>query len=262
VAGASRNHPTAAGLVLGLALATKQWAVLAILPALLAAPERRLRLAVVAGAVAAALTLPMALGHTGSFEQRNVSVARADGLVTPPNAWWPLAEGQGREVFDGVERTTVFEYTLPRALTLIPHPLIVVLALPLSLLYWRRRDRLRPEDALGLLALLLLLRCVLDPWNMVYYHVPFLLSLAAWEGLRRRGLPVLTLIAATALWLIFDRVAPGGSASAWNAAYLAWSVPFAALIAVRLYAPGLLHRVGERLGTSRPVRIPTPTSSA
>ncbi len=51
------------------------------------------------------------------------------------------------------------------------HPLIVALSLPLAgLFWWRRRGEAPPAtDALGLLALLLLLRCMLDTWDVSYY---------------------------------------------------------------------------------------------
>ena len=54
-----------------------------------------------------------------------------------------------------------------------------------------------PRDGRGarrtrspLLALLLLMRCAVDPWNNAYYAVPAVISLGAWEALTRRGLPV------------------------------------------------------------------------
>ena len=37
-------------------------------------------------------------------------------------------------------------------------------------------------DALLLLALVFLARAALDPWNNVYYHVPFLFALIAYEA--------------------------------------------------------------------------------
>jgi hypothetical protein len=77
---------------------------------------------------------------------------------------------------------------------------VIALALGLSLFFWLRRRGFVPADTLGLLALLLLLRCLLDPMNNDYYHVPFLTFLIAWEGIRVRGLPVLSLFAAAALW--------------------------------------------------------------
>ena len=51
------------------------------------------------------------------------------------------------------------------------------MALPLSLLAWRRRS-----DPLLLLALLFVLRCVLDPWNTAYYALPAIIALVAVGG--------------------------------------------------------------------------------
>ena len=62
------------------------------------------------------------------------------------------------------------------------------------------------EQLLVLLALLLLARCVLDPWNNVYYELPFLLALLAWEALcRPERPPVLALAATVATWATFQQ---------------------------------------------------------
>ena len=53
---------------------------------------------------------------------------------------------------------------------------------------------------LALLALLFLLRCLLDPVDNAYYHVPFLLSLMAWEGLVRRGLPLVSILSSVTIY--------------------------------------------------------------
>ncbi len=86
------------------------------------------------------------------------------------------------------------DITSPAWLAPIPHPLIVALALPLSLAWWWRAGHDRPrEDALALFALLALERCLLDPWNMGYYHLPLVLALVAWETEKRRP-PVIALV--------------------------------------------------------------------
>src|SRR5437667_17563 len=56
---AVEGRSPAAGVALGLALATKQWAVIAALPVIAAAPRQRLRLAAVALGVVALLTVPV-----------------------------------------------------------------------------------------------------------------------------------------------------------------------------------------------------------
>lgn len=224
-----------AGVLLGLALATKQWALLAVLPVLLAAPEGRVRLALVAGALAAALTLPFVAAHPGDFASTQVEAASTPAELGPASAWFPIYSTREQVVFDGVEDRTVTDYILPGILGRIPHPLIVLLALPLGWLAWRR-GRVGLEAGLGLLALLFLLRCVLDPVNNEYYHVPFLLALLAWEA-RRGGLPLRTGLAATLLFLTFERVADPGRNTETFAVYLAWTVPFVAHLAWALYGP-------------------------
>ena len=112
------------------------------------------------------------------------------------------------------------------------HPLILLGAVPLSLLFLRRGGA--REDALGLLALLFLLRCVLDPVDNAYYHAPFLLALVAWEALRREA-PLASALAVAGLWLVFSRVAPHHGAALTNGLYLAVALSFAAYLGVSLF---------------------------
>ena len=101
--------------------------------------------------------------------------------------------------------------------------MIVLVASPLTALWWTSRRR-TPDDVLGLLALLFLLRCLLDPVDSAYNYVPFLLSLVAWEGLTRRGFPVVSLLSCAAIYFT-----PG----------LLATLPVGTWIALRLYAPSL-----------------------
>jgi hypothetical protein len=107
----------------------------------------------------------------------------------------------------------------------------------------RRRDARRPaEDALLLLALLFLLRCALDPWNIGYYHLPFLLSLVAWEALRFQRPPVLTLISTGAVWFIFEKAPAFVSPDAGFLLYMAFALPMAALLARWCFGPAAQER--------------------
>jgi hypothetical protein len=91
---------------------------------------------------------------------------------------------------------------------------------------------------LQLLALLLLVRCVLDPQTFSYHHVPFLIALATFEALRRRGVPVVSLISAGALWFISRFVADNPDPDLFNFAYLAWALPTVGYLAILCFAPG------------------------
>ncbi len=261
VVAALRERELTAGILLGLALATKQWALLAVLPALLATPSRRLALAATAGAVAAVLTLPLVVADLDGFAAVAEGAAgqtSAAASTTPWNVWWPLAD-----------LTTIpgggSRWIGPEWVATISHPLIVAAALPLSALLWLRPDR-RADDALLLLALLFLLRCLLDNWDNDYYHVPFFLSLLAWETVRRPGVPYLSLAVAILLGLSFwpaQTQVFNGSADAAPllfAGYVAWTLPLAAGLALALYRPRALRQYHRRRGA--PARPPAVRDSA
>jgi hypothetical protein len=256
VLAALRERELLAGVLLGLAIATKQWALIAILPALLAAPRRQLALLAIAGAIAATFYLPGVILNADRFGNATEAAAgQATGgaSTTPWSLWWPLA---------GIDDSPFGErYMAPALIGAISHPLIVLLPIPLAALLWRRRDR-RPDDALLLLALLFLLRCLLDTWNNDYYHAPFFLSLLAWETVRRPGVPRLSLAVALLIGVSFwpdqTRVFADSLANAplLFAFYAAWAVPLAVLLAVALYRPDLLRQYHRRRGaTTRPAAV-------
>ena len=221
-----------AGALLGLAVATKQWAIVAAGPVFLAAPPAtRARLIATAVGVAAALTLPPMLASLGDYLAMQKGAAGAGGHVSPENLWWPFAPTRHRHVFDGVANVVVEDRYLPGALMSVPHPLLVLAGFGLSAVAWRRGRGRAAVDPLALLALVFLVRCLLDPLSNVYYHAPFVLALLAWETTRRRGLPALTLLSSAALWATWNTIAPLHAPALTNAAYLVWALPMAAYLA-------------------------------
>ncbi|HWM12149.1 MAG TPA: glycosyltransferase 87 family protein [Solirubrobacteraceae bacterium] len=242
VLAALRERELLAGVLLGLAIATKQWALIAVLPVLLAAPARRLPLLAIAGGLVALFYLPALVADSARFGEAGQAVAGQDGAgasTTPWSLWWPIAEIGDSPLGE--------RYMAPGWVGTLSHPLIVLLPIPLAALLWRRRDR-RPDDALLLLALLFLLRCLLDNWNNDYYHAPFFVSLLAWETLRRPGVPYLSLIVAILLGLSFWPEQTRVFADSLDAApllfavYVAWAVPLALLLATALYRPDILRQ--------------------
>ena len=229
-------------LLLGMALATKQWALLGLLPIALSAPCRRVSIAAVAIGLAALLTLPFAL----EAPARQLSVVKAasnpeafwhtgqatGGVthVTPPNVVWPFATKR-HEFRSGIwVRSEVVSDWVVRAF----HLLIGLLVLPLSWVAWRAK-RAGPDRWLGVLAAIFLLRCVLDPLNFDYYHVGAIVFLAAWEGLTRRSAPVLTAIAVLGTGITFAAHVNSFAAlyqhALWmNVTCLAWMVPLTAYV--------------------------------
>jgi len=258
---ASRGKPLLAGLLLGLAIATKQWALLAILPVLVVCERDRLRLLAVAAGVAALLIVPMLIGDPGLFLSQNLhaglalSGAKTAG-VTPTNIWFAYA----KEVATVIGSGGGTGYGIPAALSAITHPLALAIGLALPLLFWRRFPRPTAADALMLLALVFLMRCLLDPLTVSYHHVPFFVAIAASEGLRRRGLPVVTVLSAAALWAIAHWVAPTQDAVLLNATYLAWALPVVGYLAFRCFLPNAQLR--RRPNTQRAERARESGSAA
>jgi hypothetical protein len=119
-------------------------------------------------------------------------------------------------------------YFAPRIVSDHARELTVLLIIPLSVPLARRSGR-STEDCLALLALLFLIRCMLDPSNHVYYQVPFVVTLLAWEA-RTTGIPILALLATAAFWFIFHTVSGTGSLTAQYVAYLVVTLPLAAIL--------------------------------
>lgn len=187
---AIRRRPLLAGALLGLAIATKQWGAFAVAPIILAGTGGRVRTAATAGVVAAVLTLPLALEAPGRFAAVGHQVL---GAGSPPlstlSLWSPLAHSAGTGGYAGFPVRLVD----PGFAQALSRPAMAVWMAILLVGFACFRGRRREEDVLGLLALVFLGRCLLDPVDNVYYHAPFLMSLVAWEGLRSGALPRISL---------------------------------------------------------------------
>jgi hypothetical protein len=250
-----------AGLLLGVAIATKAWTLLAVLPVLCALPSRRWRALTIAVAVVALVQAPLYLSHSHTAVGGGAIATQTGAIFQPWQAWWWLgAHGQVVRGLDGQIKPGY--RTAPGWLSAITHPLILGLALPLTLLWLRRRGS-RSSEPLGLLTLLLLMRCVLDPWNNIYYSLGFLSALLVWEVLSRRRPPLLTLASTALVWVSFQELPGRVSADAQSAAYLAWSLPLLGGIALWLYAPRTWARLSSSIARGPdPARAPAPTRPA
>jgi len=251
---AARGRWSWAALALGAAIPNKQWAVLAIGPVLVALPGRRLACMALAGSLAVALLAPFALLGGSAFSANLRSAANPGSAIFQPwQVWWFF--GHHGDVVRGVFGAIKPGYrTAPGWLGGTTHILIVALAAPLTipiLLRFRAEKRKRlasslnggrsasrgEADALLLLALLLLLRCMLDTWDVVYYALPFVLALMAWETAVSRRPPVLALASAVAVWAGWRWLPGFASADAQAAFFIVWTVPLAIGLARGLYLP-------------------------
>jgi hypothetical protein len=245
---AASRRPLLAGLLLGLAVANKPWAVLAVVPVAILAPEGRWRLLGLAGLVTAGLLGPLWLAGSGAVEKAGEVASDAGEIFQPWQVWWFLGD-HGHVVMGAYAEKPGYR-AAPGWIGEVARPLVVFVPVLLSLTL-ARTLRTRPwHDGLLLLAFVLLLRCVLDPWNVVYYELPFLLALTAWEVHARRGVPLVSITATLLCWVTLEQFTRQLSPDAQSLAFLAWSIPFALGLGLRLAAP-------ERFGRLvRAIRLP------
>jgi hypothetical protein len=252
-----RGRVTSGAILLGLAVVCKQWALIALPVAFAAAPGHRGRFSIAAAAAAIGLSAPLALTSASNFVAVNKGVISAPFIFHPQQIWWTLRLDYLRPL--GGAHSTIFGPAPIALVARYSHPLIGLVAVLLAIAYWMRRRHVQPSDALLLLALALLLRCMLDPWNTFYYQLPFLVALAAWEVSSHRRTPLFTLAASFVLWTGFRPVNIVSSGDTSNLFYVTWTLPAAVCMgwrSLRLPRPRLLDR---RIGTSdhRPRHVKT-----
>lgn len=212
------RRPLLAGLTLGAAVINKPWALLAVGPVLIAARPEARQVALAAAALPAAWALAIVAG--GGPDELARAYSALSPVAHPPDVWWPLAH---LRALPGITPA----YLAPSLLTHWARRSMVVIGFAGSALLARRRGR--TADPFALLALLMLARCMLDPSNHIYYQLPFVVALCAWES-RTRGWPLLAPLATLGFVLEFHTVAGIGSLTDQFAFYLLVSVPFAAAL--------------------------------
>lgn len=224
-----RGRITTGAILLGLAIASKQWALLAFPIALAATPQgQRIRLSGLAGAIALVLFVPLALSNTSQFVATNKGLASAALFFRPQQIWWTLHLDYLRHLGG-----TFYERAPSALVARYSRPLTVLSAILLGVAYRLRRRQVQPSDALLVLALVMLLRGMLDPWDEIYYQLPFLVSLGAWEVCSSRRAPLFTLAASILVWIGFEPVDLTASGDIANLFYVAWAIPAAMLMGWR-----------------------------
>jgi hypothetical protein len=233
---------------------------------------RRMLACLVSVATTAAIVVaPLVLVPGGHFATAARAVASTPSQIFLPwSVWWFLGY-HGPPVHDPFGTIVAGYRTAPAWLGPISHPAIVLVSLALSALFWWvRRHRsapaqatgdasghLRrlpgpsvwPTDALLLLALVLLARCLLDTWDYVSYPLPFLLALITWESLRDPlHPPLLALVSTVLMWASFQWIPNHLSPDGQSAFFVVWTLPLAVLLAARLYAPGPTTALAKALG--------------
>ena len=228
---AGARRPLLAGVLLGLALANKQWAVFAVVPLLAILPDRRPRMLAAAGATCLLVMLPLLLA--GGAVETTKAVAQDGGFIFQPwQIWWFL--GEHGETVTGIYGSYPDHRNLPAWLAGHERQLVVAIVLGASLMLLPRVRRRGWPDGLLLLAFALQLRCLVDTWNVSYYAVPVVIALATWEIHAFKRPPVLSLAVTLCAWFTLVWLPPHVLPDVQALAYLAWSIPFTGLLAARL----------------------------
>jgi hypothetical protein len=244
---AARDRALLTGLVLAAAVASKPTVALAGPVALLVLQRGHWR-AIAAGAAATALLMTPLLASPDRV--RDIShELRGQDRVYAASAWYPLAE---RVAVPAAARGDLPEpAVMPGGLTRSAGQVaLLALTVALSLAYLRRRGRIGLEAGLALLAGLMLARCVLDPLNLYYYAVPFVIALVAWESHARRGIPLVSIVASAALWATVSP--PPSNPALACALFLAWSVPATAWLTLGPLSGGRRLAVRPVASAARP----------
>lgn len=230
---AFRNRPVLASVLVACALLNKQWAFIGaptvlLMLAVVAGRERTRRAAVVLAAVTAALLLPLLIVDAQSLWTLTRQMADLRGSpVWPASVWYAIAPP-----LSATEVATGFAPSLrhmPDWLGATARPLLVALGVLLPVLF-RNRVREDVERGFALLALVMLIRCALDPANNGYYHVPFFVALLAADAMRGRfwATAVAVVVLQAPATLEF-------SATTLNTFYIAWALPFLAYLVGRAW---------------------------
>jgi hypothetical protein len=236
----SRRRSLTVGVLLGLAVANKQWAVLAGGAVLLALPPgRRLACACAALGAAGLIEAPLLLGSSGTYATGASNLATSPSVIfQPAQIWWffghhgALVHGLFGEAKPGYR-------VAPSWAGEISRPLAVLAAVAIAAGLWLRTGgrRLPAGTALLALAVTMLGRSLLDTWDTVYYLLPAIFALLAWEaGRPGRRPPVLALALTVLVWAQFQWLPGRVSPDAQSAIFLVWSVALLAGLAARLLA--------------------------
>jgi hypothetical protein len=142
-------------------------------------------------------------------------------FVLAANVWWPFLPSS--------PDLTPVQHVLPAWLGVSARPLLIAICVGVPLLLARRVRQDLASRALPLLALVMLLRCVLDPLDNVYYHAPFFAALVAADALKGRLGPSLIAVACISVTVRLGE----GSAAVVSGWYLAWSLPMCVYLAGR-----------------------------
>jgi hypothetical protein len=235
---ATRGNEDWAAVLIAAAVINKAWALVAVPVVLVAMPaNRRLRAAAIMAGVSGIVLVPL-------------MIVRAHGL-TIGTAGAQLGAPVGSTDFP----IQLLWWFGPSSWVVAQSRKLIVLAAVVCAGVWWATHRSTATgsgqsgasstaDALALLALVLLLRAALDPWNNAYYHLPFLLALLAYETCSGRMPRVSVLCTALLFTVAAPLMLPHLSNDARAVAYTAVVIPLIGWLAARALLTPALPRQG------------------
>ena len=242
IVAAAQRRALLGTILIGLAIASKQWALIALFPMLAVFGGRRLRILAGAGAIVAAISLPAFVIAPSSFLHDQLGLA--DGHTLSPTAYswlFPLTPTITRHLAGGI---VWHGPQLPAALVGALHPsMIAIGAAAGAYLAFDARGTISVSRLCAAVSLALLLRCTLDTETVPYYHACLLFVLVGWDALRGECLPWRGLAGGVACYVIFSRLTPSviGAYPA-SAIYGLASLGVCILLVRELRAPRLPRR--------------------
>jgi hypothetical protein len=198
VVAATNGQARLAAVLLGLSIGAKEWALVALVPVMIALPGKRRSVAVISGGLVLLLVGLPWLGDPAAVDR--AVHAQTTAFLSPLSPLWPLADPI--RFFGGgyVRAARSIPWGLQRSGALAIQ-LIIALALG-SVWYLRLRHKGVICNPICLLVLLSAVRCICDTAALEYYWLALLIPVAAWECLENR-LPVMTFGVSLIVWALF-----------------------------------------------------------
>lgn len=250
VLAAVSGHARWAAVMLGLAIGTKPWAVIAVAPVLVPVPGRRVRTLIMAGGLALFLTAVAPLADPAAFA-RSLHGEGTNHLVNALSFWWPVSSPV--HLASGLHASArALPFGMGRSAASVVG---LVLALMVLAIGWASVRRRRGTcDVLALLALLGVLRCAIDSTHLEYYYLVALIPLVVWEAVRLGRPPLISALATVAVGLI--PTAAGHLAPAvLSAMSIVGTVALGSYLAYHAFAAAPRHpRRGAAMGSVGPSR--------
>jgi hypothetical protein len=246
------GRPLLTGVLAGLAVAGKQWAILVLVPALLIIERRRIRAVTAALVASAGMWLPMLVANAGAFMHAVRYIASPQPVVTFFTWLYPFSPAATVRVANIFGDARRFEAHRVVGLEAAARPLITLLGVAIPVIvWWRRGRRAGAAEILTAAAIVFVLRCALDPGSAGYYHFPLLLILLALDVEAGRRLPVAALAGCAAAFVVLDRLAAYLSAGLANGAYIAATVAGCAMLVAELRGSAAARAASGSAGAPR-----------